>query len=99
MSAQDEHENRRQRLRESIAMAEALLMVANDVQRFLAIVVEAPDNESSILALRQTYGFDEVYARAALDVQVRRLSSLERTRFAEGRDNLIRDLAALEERT
>jgi DNA gyrase/topoisomerase IV subunit A len=96
MSSQGEAGIRQQRLRESISIAEAVLVVSADVRRFLSLVVESPDNDAALATLRDTYGFDELHGRAVLDMPVRHLSTRERARLIDVRDNFARELADIE---
>jgi DNA gyrase/topoisomerase IV subunit A len=91
-----DHQMRRQRMQESISLAEALVAVAEDPRKFFDAVVDAPDTPAAIAGLMDLYGFSDLEARVALDLQVRRFSAEERNRLREHPQTLARELEALD---
>jgi DNA gyrase subunit A len=87
---------RRERVREMLAITHALVVVAEDMSRFMALVFDAADPDAALVAIQSAYEFDEVEARAVLDLQARRFSAAERHKLSVARDQLLRELEELE---
>ena len=84
------------RTEESLHIFEALAKVMQEPHALLDLVLQADDAEAARGDLRERFALDEVQATAALDLQFRRASRLERQKIAERIDELIGHLAHLE---
>lgn len=93
---QSDTDLRRERVREMLAMTHALVVVSEDMSRFMATVFDAADSDAAIAAVQELYEFDELEARAALDLQARRFSTSERRKLVAARDELLKELEELD---
>lgn len=75
--------------RERLAVLSALAQVLDNRTEFVEIVSNCASVDDAATRLRQRFGFDDVQARAALDMQVARFA-------ADGRAKIDRALAELQ---
>ena len=68
-------------LDERLDILEALVRVIEEPHRFVDIVLEGEDTPEAIEALRAAYGFNEVQAVFALDMQFSRLTRALKSRM------------------
>jgi DNA gyrase subunit A len=75
---------------------QAIATAASDAHAVLDIVLNAADAEAANRALVVRYGFSEVQAWAVMDVQFRRLTSVDRRKIEQRHLELSEHVAALE---
>jgi len=76
---------------ERLHILDAIGIACERRSELIDLIDTSASAEHAVGQLRQTFGFDEVQARAVLDLQIRRLARLERTRIAEEREVLRRE--------
>lgn len=79
-----------------LSIYEAIASAASDAHAVLDIVMNAPDPEAASRALSSRYGFTEVQAWAVMDIQFRRLTSVDRRKIEQHHLELSEHVAALE---
>lgn len=83
--------------RQQLHIYDAIVTAANDAHAVLDIVLEAADPDAAHRELRSRYGFSEVQAWAVLDVQFRRVTSVDRLKVEQRLHELEAHAAALAE--
>ena len=76
---------------------EAIAIAANDAHGVLDVMLSASDSAAARRALEQGYGFTEVQACAVMDVQFRRMTSMDRRKIEQRHHELVAQVAVLEE--
>jgi DNA gyrase subunit A len=97
----DGEDTRAERLEAALGRAhalEALVSVTHRPQEFLELVLAARDVEDATRRLRDAFGFSEVQALVVLDMQFRRMASLDRSRLEQQLDDVSRAVEELEDR-
>jgi DNA gyrase subunit A len=92
MTAADELRNARYQL----DVYEALATVVGDAHELLEILLNAEDASTAHDALRRRYRFTEVQAAAVMELQFRRVTTLDRQRIEQRRDELAHHVEVLE---
>lgn len=87
----ESHESRR--AAEELHILDALLTALNDPRTLCDAIAQASDPEAARQALRETFNFDELQARAVSDAQFRRLDQQSRAHIAQ-RQQELRQLVA-----
>ena len=89
-------------LAERIELTQGRLVILDGLMTCLArphdlldVLLAADDPESAVAELRAQFHLEEIPARAALDLQLRRVTARERASIAELRGETERELAAL----
>ena len=93
MTGDEPDDEEREAARERLRIYDGLAVVLADPVRFATIAAAAEDPDEALRALQEELGLDELQARAAMDVQVRRFTRRDVTRVLEERDRL-RELVA-----
>ena len=76
---------------------EGLLIALANLDEVIRIIRGAADSESAKNQLMERFGLDDIQAQAILDMQLRRLSALERWKIEEEQKELIAKIADLED--
>ena len=76
---------------------EGLLIALSNLDEVIRIIRNAPDSDSAKTQLMERFSLSEIQAQAILDMQLRRLSALERWKIEEEQKQLIEKIADLED--
>ena len=76
---------------------EGLLIALLNLDEVIRIIRNAPDSDSAKTQLMERFHLDDIQAQAILDMQLRRLSALERWKIEEEQKQLIEKIADLED--
>lgn len=76
---------------------EGLLIALSNLDEVIRIIRNAPDADSAKTQLMERFHLDDIQAQAILDMQLRRLSALERWKIEEEQKQLIEKIADLED--
>lgn len=76
---------------------EGLLIALSNLDEVIRIIRNAPDSDSAKTQLMERFNLTEIQAQAILDMQLRRLSALERWKIEEEQKQLIEKIADLED--
>ncbi|MBR6090907.1 MAG: DNA gyrase subunit A [Anaerolineaceae bacterium] len=74
-----------------------LLIALSNLDEVIRIIRNAPDSDSAKTQLMERFELSEIQAQAILDMQLRRLSALERWKIEEEQKQLIEKIADLED--
>lgn len=88
-----DHAEELERVRQQLAILEALTDAADDARAVLELVLTSADVATARRRLMSERGLTEPAASAVLDVQVRRFATVERERIRQARDELRRSAA------
>lgn len=80
---------------ERLHIVEGLLKALDVIDDVIRIIRSAETADRAREELQVRFGFSEAQARHILDMQLRRLTGLEREKLAEERDNLVKQVASL----
>ncbi len=76
---------------------EGLLIALSNLDEVIRIIRHAEDSEDAKNQLMERFGLTDIQAQAILDMQLRRLSALERHKIEEEQQKLIETIADLED--
>ena len=76
---------------------EGLLIALLNLDEVIRIIRNAPDSDAAKTQLMERFHLDDIQAQAILDMQLRRLSALERWKIEEEQKQLIEKIADLED--
>lgn len=76
---------------------EGLLIALSNLDEVIRIIRNAPDSDSAKTQLMERFNLTDIQAQAILDMQLRRLSALERWKIEEEQKQLIEKIADLED--
>lgn len=76
---------------------DGLLIALANLDAVIALIRAAKDTDTARTQLMERFGLDEIQAQAILDLQLRRLSALERFKIEEEQKALLEQIAYLEE--
>ena len=76
---------------------EGLLIALSNLDEVIRIIRHAPDSDAAKTQLMERFNLTEIQAQAILDMQLRRLSALERWKIEEEQKQLIEKIADLED--
>lgn len=99
MTSREPERSAHDELRNALAQLqvyEAIAVAANDAHAVLDAMLNAADPDAAHLALRQRYGFSEDQAQAVIEMQFRRMTSNDRRKIKERRDELAAQVEVLE---
>lgn len=74
-----------------------LLIALSNLDEVIRIIRNAPDSDSAKTQLMERFSLTDIQAQAILDMQLRRLSALERWKIEEEQKQLIEKIADLED--
>ena len=92
VTAEDELRSMRQQLH----IYEAVSTAAGDAHAVLDVLLDSSDPDAARHALELRYGFTQEQAWAVIEVQLRRMTELDRHKIEQRREELMSRLAALE---
>jgi len=87
----------RDKAEKRLHIVNALLAALAQIEEVVAIIKKAKDTEDAKLKLRQLLQLDEVQAQAILDMQLRRLASLEVHKLQDEKKDLVQKIKELNE--
>ena len=96
--ADESREFRLRKAKERRHIIAALVTALASWADVLAVIAESPDAAAAQGRLRERFELDEVQAAALLDVQFRRVASLERQRLSDEMHSLDAEIARLEDK-
>ncbi|MPY94679.1 MAG: DNA topoisomerase 4 subunit A [Acidimicrobiia bacterium] len=82
--------------RDRAHLLEGLLVALDNLDRVIALIRRSKDVDTARRGLRREFGLSDAQANAILDMQLRRLTRLERTRLTDELDELRRRIADYE---
>ena len=82
---------------QQLQVYEAIAVAASDAHAVLDSMLSASDPDAAREVLQQRYDFTEMQAWAVMDVQFRRMTSLDRQKLEERRQELVEQVAALQD--
>ena len=83
----------RRRAQQRLGILDAMSIVIERRVEFIDVVSRSESADAALMRLQSEWGFTEVQAQAALDLQVRRFAGRERERVASERELLVRQIA------
>lgn len=90
-------EYRLARRRERLHLVEGLLIAILDIDEVIQVIRTSDDSEAARSRLRDVFDLSEVQAEYILELRLRRLTKFSRMELEGERDQLLADIAALEE--
>ncbi|MBT2500977.1 DNA topoisomerase (ATP-hydrolyzing) subunit A [Curtobacterium sp. ISL-83] len=90
-------EYRLARRRERLHLVEGLLVAILDIDEVIQVIRTSDDSEAARARLRDVFDLSEVQAEYILELRLRRLTKFSRMELEGERDQLLADIAALEE--
>ncbi|MBF4581721.1 DNA topoisomerase 4 subunit A [Curtobacterium sp. VKM Ac-2865] len=90
-------EYRMARRRERLHLVEGLLIAILDIDEVIQVIRTSDDSEAARSRLRDVFDLSEVQAEYILELRLRRLTKFSRMELEGERDQLLADIAALEE--
>lgn len=90
-------EYRLARRRERLHLVEGLLVAILDIDEVIEVIRSSDDSEAARTRLRDVFDLSEVQAEYILELRLRRLTKFSRLELEGERDQLLADIAALEE--
>ncbi len=90
-------EYRLARRRERLHLVEGLLIAILDIDEVIQVIRTSDDSEAARSRLRDVFDLSEVQAEYILELRLRRLTKFSRMELEAERDQLLADIAALEE--
>ncbi|MDM7890065.1 DNA gyrase/topoisomerase IV subunit A [Curtobacterium caseinilyticum] len=90
-------EYRLARRRERLHLVEGLLVAILDIDEVIQVIRTSDDSEAARNRLRDVFDLSEVQAEYILELRLRRLTKFSRMELEGERDQLLTDIAALEE--
>ncbi|OIH98506.1 MULTISPECIES: DNA topoisomerase (ATP-hydrolyzing) subunit A [unclassified Curtobacterium] len=85
------------RRRERLHLVEGLLVAILDIDEVIQVIRTSDDSEAARNRLRDVFDLSEVQAEYILELRLRRLTKFSRMELEAERDQLLADIAALEE--
>ncbi len=85
------------RRRERLHLVEGLLIAILDIDEVIQVIRTSDDSEAARNRLRDVFDLSEVQAEYILELRLRRLTKFSRMELEAERDQLLADIAALEE--
>ena len=85
------------RRRERLHLVEGLLIAILDIDEVIQVIRTSDDSEAARSRLRDVFDLSEVQAEYILELRLRRLTKFSRMELEGERDQLLADIAALEE--
>ncbi|GAA3335350.1 DNA topoisomerase IV subunit A [Curtobacterium albidum] len=90
-------EYRLARRRERLHLVEGLLIAILDIDEVIEVIRSSDDSEAARTRLQDVFDLSEVQAEYILELRLRRLTKFSRLELEGERDQLLADIAALEE--
>ncbi len=90
-------EYRLARRRERLHLVEGLLVAILDIDEVIEVIRSSDDSEAARTRLQDVFDLSEVQAEYILELRLRRLTKFSRLELEGERDQLLADIAALEE--
>jgi DNA gyrase subunit A len=84
------------RAKERAHILEGLKIAIDHIDAIIAIIRSSKDTQTAMTALMENFGLDEIQARAILDMQLRRLTGLERDRILLELEAVLKQIAEYE---
>ncbi|WIB68831.1 DNA topoisomerase IV subunit A [Curtobacterium sp. MCBD17_035] len=85
------------RRRERLHLIEGLLIAILDIDEVIEVIRTSDDSEAARTRLQEVFDLSEVQAEYILELRLRRLTKFSRLELERERDELLTDIAALEE--
>ena len=81
---------------DELQVYEAIVVATSDAHGTLDVMLGASNPDAARRALQQRYGFNEVQAVAVMDLQLRRVTAIDREKIDQRRDELAARVTVLE---